>query len=151
MRILKKLILVSLLCLNITICLAPSLPKQSIGIEQINCLASAIYHESGNQRLQGQQAVAFVIFNRSKKYNLDVCHVVNQTIAGKRQFRWIETKILYKETYNKVVNLATSMYLNPSYYKDNTGNALFFHSRFVNPEWKYKRTVRIQDHIFFTL
>jgi spore germination cell wall hydrolase CwlJ-like protein len=140
----------SLLCLFGKICWAPvlSIPilKQT-DAKQINCIASAIYHEAGNQRLQGKLAVAFVIFNRSQLYDMDVCQVIHQA----HQFRWKETKTFYHEQYDQALEIATSMYLNQSYYKDNTNGALFFHALYVHPKWPYKKTIQIQGHIFYTL
>jgi hypothetical protein len=62
-----------------------------IGITQekndVACLASVIYHESGNQSLQGQEAVAEVIINRVQYgFAKNVCAVVKQHVGTHWQF-----------------------------------------------------------------
>jgi len=140
--------------LSLNVCWAPSLTQKAINQAeynniQINCLTSAIYFEAGNQNISGKMAIAFVIYNRSKKFNLDYCQVINQTLNGKRQFKYKTTRILYPENYNISKTVASNLYYNLSQYKDITQGALYFHAVYVHPNWRYKRTVQIQEHIFY--
>lgn len=57
----------------------PELDKQ--------CLAAAIYHEAGNQPLQGQYAVAEVVMNRVRAgFAPNVCAVLHQHVGSHWQF-----------------------------------------------------------------
>lgn len=115
--------------------------------KNIQCLADAIYQESGNQIEEGRKAVAFVIFNRAVKYKQTVCEVIHQP----HQFVWT-IRPTNLEIYKACEDLAYNMYLYRESYFDNTKNSLFFHAYYINPHWKnYERTVRIQDHIFYRL
>lgn len=54
--------------------------------KDLNCMATAIYHESRGEDIKGQEMVAKTILNRvsDKKFPSDVCSVVFQ----KNQFSW---------------------------------------------------------------
>lgn len=122
---------------------------------EIECLASGIYFEAGNQSYQGKLAVANVIKNRKEQWKLkNYCSVVYQVSNGRRQFLWKNPKLPDVKTANydnwlKSLELANDFIANPNKYKDNTQGALFFHNNQVSPNWKRTKTITIQDHTFY--
>lgn len=125
--------------------------------KELICLADNIYHEAKNQSRAGKMAVAFVTLNRThhRSYPENVCNVVYQRYNNVCQFSWvcmnrtINNVIAYTESKSiaKMVMLRYNTLLDP------TEGALFFHAHYVNPPWAktFKKTVRIDDHIFYTL
>jgi N-acetylmuramoyl-L-alanine amidase len=108
---------------------------------QVDCLAAAIYHESRGEPIVGQLAVGQVIINRTlhPKFPDTICEVVKQ----KGQFQF------YKEGkwgYDSNSKLLATMLI-----KNNLKmfNALYFHSRSVNPRWKMRRIATIGNHVFY--
>jgi spore germination cell wall hydrolase CwlJ-like protein len=117
--------------------------------DDVKCLAKAIYYEASNQSLKGKQAIAFVLFNRSDKYNVGICRVIQKNLGG--PFRFQKRKFDRKQ-YQEALEIAEEMYLNRDEYEDPTHSALYFHTvRGGKRKWTKKlvRTVRIQDHVFF--
>ena len=137
------------------------------------CLAEAILFEAGNQPLIGKVAVGEVILNRvkSKRYPNSICGVVHQgpinkwwkrvhdkivPVRHKCQFsyycdgrsdstdKWSRTKT-WQEVLNATIYLSTLSDFNV------TNGATHYHATYVNPAWnKYlRRTVQIQDHVFY--
>jgi spore germination cell wall hydrolase CwlJ-like protein len=116
---------------------------------QVACITQAIYYEAGNQKPIGKEAVAFVIFNRAQKYNLTPCEVINQKIGGHKQFTWNPGPIKYWGQYLESYQIARDLYWNLNSYQDPTRGALYFHAYYVHPKWHGRKTIRIQDHIFY--
>ena len=122
---------------------------------ELECLSRGIYFEAGNQSYQGKLAVANVIKNRKDKWKLETyCKVVNQETNGRKQFLWIDPKLPIPGTadfknwqYSRA--LAAQFIKAPSGFKDNTDGSLYFHSLQVNPNWKKRKTVTIQNHVFY--
>jgi len=117
--------------------------------KQVTCISQAIYYEAGNQKPLGKEAVAWVIFNRAEKYNISPCEVIHQKLNGRKQFTFIPTRIKYWNQYIESSELARDMYWNLDTYTDPTKGALYFHAVYIHPHWHYKKTTKIQDHIFF--
>jgi len=121
---------------------------------QMKCLADNIYNEAGNQGYYGMKAVALVTMNRasSKYFPEDVCDVVYQKNRNVCQFSWVCQRKRVKvdpELYMLAEIISRRVYLNYGTLKDITAGALFFHADYVNPRWKYQRTVVIGNHIFY--
>lgn len=122
---------------------------------EIECLSRGIYFEAGNQSYQGKLAVANVIKNRKDQWKLEsVCEVINQETNGTKQFLWINPKLPVPGTanyknwlYSRA--LATQIINYPDRFKDNTNGSVFFHAKYCDPKWKYKKTMVIGDHVFY--
>ena len=133
--------------------------------EEVECLAENIYFESAHEPKQGQIAVAFVTLNRvnSGLFKTDICGVVKQKNRNVCQFSWycedkpyrISTEKSLTSTpnllYNRIRELAVSVYINYERMVDPSNGALFYHADYVNPGWKNMRTTAVVGrHIFYT-
>lgn len=148
--------LIRLVVLLTALLVMPLSPQQKIEQKQtIDCLAKGIYFESGNQSLRGKEAVAWVILNRSRDWNLSICSVVHQKLGGCCQFLWYCDSVSDTPPNNKnwmeSKELAKNMIEYPEKYKDFTNGSKFFHAKYVHPSWKNKRkfTIRVKDHLFY--
>ncbi|MCB9025745.1 MAG: cell wall hydrolase [Bdellovibrionaceae bacterium] len=127
--------------------------------DDLMCLACNIYHESGNQSLNGKIAVGAVTINRVKSlyYPNSICRVVWQ----KKQFSWTNDGkpdlTGNTDSWKQSKKVATK-FLKPTgrpfgIYEDPTQCALFYHADYVSPSWrkgKYmKKTTKIENHIFY--
>lgn len=123
--------------------------------ETITCLAEGIYFEAGNQSNLGKQAVAWVIFNRSKDWNLSICETVHQKVGRSCQFVWYcrsARKTPNNKNWKDSYKLAEDMLSNENnHYVDVTKGAKYFHASYVSPNWRKSKifTVRIQNHLFY--
>ena len=137
--------------------------------EMLTCLALNVYHESKNQSIYGQYAVAQVVMNRVKdeRFPSTICEVVTQgphrpswkgtgemiPIRNKCHFSWYcdgkSDKIRQKKTYSDIVDLSR-MLMKQNMIDIITG-ATHYHADYVSPAWaKTKtRTTKIEDHIFY--
>ena len=133
--------------------------------EEVECLAENIYFESAHEPKQGQIAVAFVTLNRvnSGLFKTDICGVVKQKNRNVCQFSWccedkpyrISTEKSLTSTpnllYNRIRELAVSVYINYERMIDPSNGALFYHADYVNPGWKNMQTTAVVGrHIFYT-
>lgn len=153
-----------LLCLTL---LAPSFALAENRNEPIECLAKNIYFEAGNQSELGMKAVAYVTLNRvfDDRYPDTVCDVVYQAHLNSNgqpkrhqcQFSWYcdgkSDKVRSRELFMTAVLVASEVmddYRKQHDY-DPTGGATMYHAFYVKPNWArhYKRTVRIDSHIFY--
>jgi spore germination cell wall hydrolase CwlJ-like protein len=125
---------------------------------QIYCLAQNIFFESGAEPRNGQIAVGIVTMNRvySSKFPNSVCEVVKQKRKNTCQFSWVCNpekrihRVTHTETYKKIYDLATHIYLQHPQINDITGGALYFHATHVQPNWHdLLKTIRIGQHIFY--
>lgn len=119
---------------------------------QLLCLAKNIYHEAGNQTDKGMVAVANVVYNRmnDKRWPDTPCAVIYQRHRGTCQFSWVCSRnqnIRYAGQYQRALIVARQA-MNGEL-PDITGGAKFYHAVYVNPGWRYRRTARIGDHIFY--
>lgn len=124
--------------------------------KEIDCLAQVIYYEARGEQYRGRVAVAFVAMNRYKHQNYPdtMCKVVRQKSKDVCQFSWVCEKdippIRKSDTiYKKIVDLATEVYVHHDSMEDPTNGSLFFHSKDVSPNWKYKRSTQIGNHVFY--
>lgn len=115
------------------------------------CLAGAVYFESKGEPLRGQLAVAEVILNRasSGKYPESICGVVTQ----KSQFSFVRGGRIPpikrgSEAWRKAVAIA---HIAQNELADGgVSDAMFFHARYVSPNWRrLKRVASIGNHIFY--
>lgn len=127
---------------------------------QAVCLAENIYFEARGEPLEGQIGVAYVTINRirSGNYAKDICGVVHErTKYGVCQFSWwcdrkkVAKKDSIKSTdeYKDILEFSSNFILNYRSYDDLTKGATYYHAKYVNPRWKYKRLCKIGVHIFY--
>jgi spore germination cell wall hydrolase CwlJ-like protein len=147
-----------------TLDLTPVQMPHVVSEDDLNCLSKTIYYEARGESRKGQEAVGFVIINRTKdpKYPSTVCGVVKQTniINHKAfcQFSWYcegGNRKLYasinNETYEECLNVARLILMGSI---DNwIPNAISFHvSSVSNAGWSkrgMKQVAHIGKHIFY--
>lgn len=132
----------------------PNIGLSKSAERQIQCLTDNVYHEAKNQGYYGMKAVGMVTMNRlsNQHYPKDVCEVVYQRTNKVCQFSWVcQTKRMKidEQLYSVAKQIATRVFLNYDSIEDITQGALFFHADYVNPKWKYVKTVVIGNHIFY--
>jgi len=133
--------------------------------EMLTCLALNVYHESKNQSLIGQIAVAQVTMNRvrDERYPNNVCDVVKQgltykwnpsiPIRNKCQFSWYcdgkSDKPRDEHAWDKAMLVAHGVYYGNL--DDFVEGATHYHAHYVLPSWASSKTyiTRIDDHIFY--
>tara|TARA_X000001382_G_C3048352_1_gene140234 strand:- start:152 stop:571 length:420 start_codon:yes stop_codon:yes gene_type:complete len=131
----------------------------------LTCLALNVYHESKNQSLIGQIAVAQVTMNRvrDERYPNNVCDVVKQgltykwnpsiPIRNKCQFSWYcdgkSDKPRDEHAWDKAMLVAHGVYYGNL--DDFVEGATHYHAHYVLPSWASSKTyiTRIDDHIFY--
>lgn len=146
---LKRAALISVLMM------LPSLSHSTVQTKkQIDCLATNIYHEAKGESRKGKLAVGFVTINRTKsgKFPKDICAVVHQKTNKTFQFSWVRNKKNVKvnsELYADIRDIAELVYHNYDDLDDPTNGSLYFHSTRINPKWGKKKTVVINNHVFY--
>ena len=116
----------------------------------LNCLALALYFEARSEPLEGQIAVAEVIYNRvvDHRYPDDVCSVVYQD----KQFSWthdgLSDKPKEKEAWAKARSLASEVMKGNLFVGH---RATHYHADYVDPYWNDHLTFVGQygSHIFY--
>jgi hypothetical protein len=123
------------------------------------CLAEAMYYEARGEGLDGEKAIAEVVFHRmhSRGYPHSICGVVYQRAAAghgcqfsftcdgaldeaKASGSWTRAKRLAGKILTGLVTLG-----------DETENAIAFHAVDVQPGWgdRLVKTIQIGNHIFY--
>jgi N-acetylmuramoyl-L-alanine amidase len=127
--------------------------------ESLDCLATNIYHEAGNQSLKGKVAVAQVTLNRvnNERFPNTICEVVKQKARVKDktvcQFSWYCVSRLRNKTKNNTVyeesyEVAKKVLLE-NYKLDVLEEALYFHADYTNPRWRLTKIIKIGNHVFY--
>ena len=108
------------------------------------CLAEVVYREARGEPFLGKVAVAHVAINRTKnhKFPKTVCRVINQP----GQFPWATAG--YKPSADKESYTIAKMVMDGDLKLDNF-DALYFHSKHVNPKWKLNKVATIANHVFY--
>lgn len=117
---------------------------------QISCLTNAVYHESRGESLEGQQAVAWVVINRvnADKYPDTACDVISQ--PSQFSFYGVASSPVETVAWVKAVAVAAYVYVGSPFQVDPTKGALSFHSTAISNPWpKLKKTVKIDNHVFY--
>jgi len=119
--------------------------------KDLMCLAKNIYYEAGAEALTGRLAVAQVTLNRTvhPKFKGTICSVV----MAPHQFSWTaeKNKRQHVPTGTKwELSLATAQqFLNGSRI-NGMEEAIYFHEKRINPNWKrLVKVAQIGGHIFF--
>jgi len=124
------------------------------------CLAEAMYYEARGEGVDGQEAVAEVVLQRTRNrnYGNTVCSVVYEGIEpgrldcqfsfacdgsrkrAKEESVWVETKLLAEKIMSGQVKLS-----------NRTRQAIAYHNVDVTPFWSASmyRTAQIGNHIFY--
>jgi len=140
--------------------------KHAFYNEEIECLATNLYHEARNESKIGQMAVNFVVFNRVRSENFPntICEVTLQAKSYKSngeptlnscQFSWYcdgrADEINNVKKYNEIHQLSQTMFYNANRLNDVTEGALYYHADYVNPKWSkiFEKVVQIDTHIFY--
>lgn len=119
--------------------------------KEVECMAKNIYYEARSEPVEGQIAVAQVTLNRVDHNNWpdNICDVVYQP----KQFSWTWT---VKDqdpkdmvAYKRAITIARDVMIGNVV--DPTGNATFYHTTWVNPNWNQYMEVSkvIGAHVFY--
>ncbi len=117
---------------------------------ELNCLAIGVYYESKGEPLEGQLAVAEVILNRAKsgRFPASVCGVLTQ----RGQFSFVRGGRLIQPPAGArawKTALAVAQVARDDAWDSRVSNALFFHARYVSPNWRKARVGSVGNHIFY--
>lgn len=110
------------------------------------CLSMAVYHESRGQPLIGQQAVAWVVLNRTRSsdYPADICSVVTQD--AQFSFQWDHPR--NTKAWELAVRIADDAMRGRSF--DPTSGALHYARSDIRRPWMEGMVgMAIGDHIFW--
>ena len=128
--------------------------------QEVRCLALNDYFEARNETLDGRIAVAQTVLNRvaSRHFPGTVCGVVTENRLPDRmhacQFSWYcdgkSDVPKNKAAWRRSVALALLMLTDPDL-KDRAGGALWYHARYVKPDWaeNYQVAALHKRHIFY--
>ena len=115
------------------------------------CLAGAIYFESKGEPLSGQVAVGQVIANRAKsgRFPASYCGVVFQ----RSQFSFIRGRAMPsipRASAHWKTAVAVAHIVANGLHDAVAPRSLFFHARYVSPNWKrMSRVATVGNHIFY--
>lgn len=148
----KTLVAIAVAALTLTMSQTASAQTQR-DIRQIQCMAENIYHEAGNQSRRGMIAVGNVVMNRveSARFPNTPCEVIYQRSRGLCQFSWVCTRHIIRnmEVFRRAREIAEMVYYGRT--GDITHGSTFYHAAYISPGWfaTLRRTIRIEDHIFY--
>jgi N-acetylmuramoyl-L-alanine amidase len=114
------------------------------------CLALNIYHEAKGESVDGMIAVAAVTVNRrnNPSFPKKICDVVYQP----GQFSWVgNSRHPRRDSAEMKLSRAIAVEYLDGGLADPTNGALFFHAKYVKPNWRMKRTAVIGNHVFYAL
>lgn len=114
--------------------------------DDVRCLATAVYHESKGEPIEGQLAVAQVILNRveSGRYADTVCGVVRQPGQFTFAYRAPASSANWRTAQAVAIIAATGNW------HEVVPDAVSFHAKRVAPGWaRMKRVSSIGNHVFY--
>lgn len=145
---------------------AETKPAKPVDPKQLDCVATAIWHEARSESITGQAAVAWVILNRVRMgFARTPCSVVYQTHTvynAERdehvkscQFSWhcdpeVGRPNPNSHAYKRIINLAHDVMAHNAYENVIPPTTVFFHSKRVNPKWRYHQVATIGNHVFYS-
>jgi spore germination cell wall hydrolase CwlJ-like protein len=121
------------------------------GSRELECLATGIYFESKSEPLAGQLAVGKVIANRAQsggRFPSTYCGVLFQ----RGQFSFVHGRSLPSVAHSNrqwQTAVAVAKIVDQDLKDSVAENALFFHARYVSPNWHMKRVAAIGNHVFY--
>ncbi len=126
-------------------------PQTAISAE-LHCLAGAVYFEARGEPLAGQLAVAQVIINRTEdgRFPRTYCSVVAQP----GQFSFMRGSAMPAVRTGSAAwtrAVAVAQIAHQGLWQSEAGEAVFFHARYVQPQWSQRKTrlAQIDTHIFY--
>lgn len=129
--------------------LVAATPRPATLDPELRCLAGAVYFESRGESLVGQLAVAHVVINRAQsgRFPKSLCGVVHQ----KSQFSFVRGGRMpaVREGAQWSKAIAIAQIARDGSWKNHAPGALFFHARYVSPNWRKTRIAQIDNHIFY--
>lgn len=128
-------------------------------MKDLECLATNIYYEAGNQSFEGKVAVAQVTLNRVQdgRFGKTICEVVyaKGVISGRIicQFSWVcenKRRVLNTNSpqYIESMEVAKKVLLE-NFKLSSLEKSLYFHADYVRPGWNKERITKIGQHIFY--
>ena len=128
-------------------------------VAQSDCLADAMYYEARGEGVDGQMAVAEVIYNRMRSgyYPKTICEIVfeGSGLHTGCQFSFTCNGEMNRRReaadWRRIHRLALRIVLGQARLGDLTDGALSFHAVDVAPGWSdtMERTTQIGNHIFY--
>jgi len=125
--------------------------------QALQCLASAVYYEAGNQDVDGERAVAQVVLNRVRHpaFPASVCGVVYEGSTHQTgcQFTFTCDGSLYRQPdadgWRRAYKVAEAA-LSGAVYAP-VGYATHYHANYVLPVWAstLAKTAIVGDHLFY--
>lgn len=119
----------------------------TLSVEQTTCMTEAIYFESRGEGLEGENAVAYVILNRTKLDHESICEVIH----SRDQFSFYHPgQHLYvrdESAWRQAVKVAIDTQLHEAY--NPIGNATFYNTTPFYGKVKHIRLVRKVNHQYF--
>ena len=128
-----------------------SLRASATNSRELDCLATGVYFESKSEPLAGQLAVGKVIANRAKsggRFPSSYCGVLFQ----RGQFSFVRGHSLPsvpRASRQWQTAVAIARIVDQGLHSSPVGNALFFHARYVSPNWHLRRVATVGNHIFY--
>jgi N-acetylmuramoyl-L-alanine amidase len=116
----------------------------------INCLARAIYAESGGENIAGQYAIGEVVVNRiNAGFASSACAVINQHRHRHWQFgfRAVNNKTIPNNQRKYFINIAQDI-LSDTYENKFPANVLYFNNRKFNSK-HYRLYKKIGHQMFY--
>lgn len=134
-------------------------PTIQTRLKELDCLATNIYWEAGNQSFEGKVAVGQVTLNRTAdgRFGKTVCEVVysKSMIHGKLlcQFSWVcENKRriipIHDKQWQESQDVAKKVLLE-HFRLPSLTESLYFHADYVKPNWRREKITKIDRHIFY--
>lgn len=134
------------------------LALQKVLAEQ-RCLAEAMYYEARGEGVDGEKAIAEVVFHRMKSagYPHSICGVVYQGAALKHACQFSFTcsgELQQRKTpgaWARATRLAAKIFGGLIHLGDVTEDAVSFHAADVEPGWSdhLVKTIQIGNHVFY--
>lgn len=117
---------------------------------EMHCLAGAVYFESKGESLAGQLAVARVVLARAEsgRFPSSICGVVYQ----RRQFSFVRggrMPAIAKRSEAWQRAKAIARIATEELWDSPVEGALFFHAKYVSPNWRLTRLGAVDQHIFY--
>jgi len=124
------------------------------------CLSEVMYYEARGEGVEGQKAVAEVVFHRLRhgRYGHSICAVVYEGAGSPGcQFSFTcDGELALRKSpaaWRSAETLAARILTGEVALTDITGNATHFHAVSVAPDWAedngMERTVQIGNHVFY--
>ncbi|MGH6828663.1 MAG: cell wall hydrolase [Rhizomicrobium sp.] len=142
----------------VTASLADTDPAMTQLLAEHRCLSEALYYEARGEGVQGEKAVAEVVFHRMKtgNYGHSICAVVYEGAGHPGcQFSFTCNGDLHRHkemhAWAEAEHVAAGILTGQAWRKNETEGATNYHAVSVTPDWAptLEETTRIGNHIFY--